>query len=135
MRFECKKVKDWNVVNDAYNASPMSMTAAINTLSELTKGRKIAVMGDMLELGSVSVEAHRHVGEELAEHHFAAVITRGEMGNHIADGAEAGGVGTVYRCASHEEAAKRLHEILQPEDTILFKGSRGMQIEKIIDLL
>ena len=135
MRFECKKVKDWNVVNDAYNASPMSMTAAINTLSELTKGRKIAVMGDMLELGSVSVEAHRHVGEELAEHHFAAVITRGEMGNHIADGAEAGGVGTVYRCASHEEAAKRLHEILQPEDTILFKGSRGMQMEKIIDLL
>ena len=92
-------------------------------------------MGDMLELGSVSVEAHRHVGEELAEHHFAAVITRGEMGNHIADGAEAGGVGTVYRCASHEEAAKRLHEILQPEDTILFKGSRGMQMEKIIDLL
>ncbi|SDG38793.1 UDP-N-acetylmuramoyl-tripeptide--D-alanyl-D-alanine ligase [Selenomonas sp. WCT3] len=135
MRFECQKVKDWNVVNDAYNASPMSMTAAINTLSELTKGRKIAVMGDMLELGSVSVEAHRRVGEELAEHHFAAVITRGEMGNHIADGAEAGGIATVYRCTSHEEAAQRLHEILQPDDTILFKGSRGMQMEKIIDLL
>lgn len=135
MRFECKKVKSWNVVNDAYNASPMSMTAAINTLSELTKGRKIAVMGDMLELGSVSVEAHRHVGKELAEHHFAAVITRGEMGNHIADGAEEGGVEIVCRCDSHEEAAARLHEILQPEDTILFKGSRGMQMEKIIDLL
>ncbi|MCR5440006.1 MAG: UDP-N-acetylmuramoyl-tripeptide--D-alanyl-D-alanine ligase [Selenomonas sp.] len=135
MRFECQKVKDWNVVNDAYNASPMSMTAAINTLSELTKGRKIAVMGDMLELGSVSVEAHRRVGEELAEHHFAAVITRGEMGNHIADGAEAGGIAPVYRCTSHEEAAQRLHEILQPDDTILFKGSRGMQMEKIIDLL
>lgn len=135
MRFECKKVKEWNVVNDAYNASPMSMTAAINTLSELTKGRKIAVMGDMLELGSVSVEAHRHVGEELAQHHFAAVITRGEMGKHIADGASKGGVPAVFRCASHEEAAQRLHEILQPEDTILFKGSRGMQMEKIIDLL
>ncbi|MBR1694744.1 MAG: UDP-N-acetylmuramoyl-tripeptide--D-alanyl-D-alanine ligase, partial [Selenomonas sp.] len=58
MRFELQQVKEWNVVNDAYNASPMSMTAAINTLSELTKGRKIAVLGDMLELGSVSEEAH-----------------------------------------------------------------------------
>ncbi len=135
MRFECKKVKDWNVVNDAYNASPMSMTAAINTLSELTKGRKVAVMGDMLELGSVSVAAHHHVGEELAEHHFAAVITRGEMGKHIAAGAEEGGVDKVFRCESHEEAAERLHAILQPGDTILFKGSRGMQMEKIIDLL
>lgn len=57
MRFECQKVKEWQVVNDAYNASPMSMTAAINTLSDLTKGRKIAVMGDMLELGSVSESA------------------------------------------------------------------------------
>lgn len=135
MRFECKNVKDWQVINDAYNASPMSMTAAINTLSELTKGRKIAVMGDMLELGSVSVEAHRKVGQELAAKGFAAVITRGEMGSYIAEGAEKGGVAVVCRCASHEAAADKLHEILQPGDTILFKGSRGMQMEKIIDLL
>lgn len=135
MRFECQQVKDWQVINDAYNASPMSMTAAINTLSELAKGRKIAVMGDMLELGSVSESAHRRVGEELAEHHFAAVITRGEMGRFIADGARDGGVPAVFACDSHEEAAAKLHEILQPGDTILFKGSRGMQMEKIIDLL
>jgi len=135
MRFECSKIKEWNVVNDAYNASPMSMAAAIRTLSEMTDGRKIAVMGDMLELGSVSIEAHRTVGRDLAQHHFAALITRGEMGKYIADGAESGGLPVVCRCASHEEAAARLHEILQPEDTILFKGSRGMQMEKIIDLL
>ena len=135
MRFECQTVKEWQVVNDAYNASPMSMTAAINTLSELTQGRKIAVMGDMLELGSVSVEAHRKVGQELAEKGFAAVITRGEMGSYIAEGAEKGGIAAVCRCASHEAAAEKLHEILQPGDTILFKGSRGMQMEKIIDLL
>ncbi|SFT72007.1 UDP-N-acetylmuramoyl-tripeptide--D-alanyl-D-alanine ligase [Selenomonas sp. GACV-9] len=135
MRFECQTVKEWQIVNDAYNASPMSMTAAINTLSELAKGRKIAVMGDMLELGSVSVEAHRKVGKELAEKEFAAVITRGEMGSYIAEGAENGGVPVVCRCASHEEAAAKLQEILQPGDTILFKGSRGMQMEKIIDLL
>ena len=57
------------------------------------------------------------------------------MGAFIADGAEAGGIRQVYRCASHEEAADRLHAILQPGDTILFKGSRGMAMEKIIHLL
>lgn len=135
MRFECKKIKDWNIINDAYNASPMSMTAAINTLADLTKGRKIAVMGDMLELGSVAKTAHLKVGEELAEHNFAAVVTRGEMGNYIAEGAKKGGIKTVYSCQSHAEAAQRLHELLKTGDTILFKGSRGMQMEKIIDLL
>ena len=134
-RFELQKVKEWNVVNDAYNASPMSMTAAINTLSELTKGRKIAVLGDMLELGSVSEEAHLHVGEEVAEHGFTALVTRGEMGEFIAKGAENKGMTAVYRCASHEDAAEKLHELLQPGDTLLFKGSRGMAMEKIIDLL
>ena len=79
--------------------------------------------------------AHRRVGEELAEHRFAAVITRGEMGRYIADGARDGGVPVVFACDSHEEAAAKLHEILQPGDTILFNGSRGMQMEKIIDLL
>ncbi len=135
MRFELQQVKEWHVVNDAYNASPMSMTAAINTLSELAKGRKIAVLGDMLELGSVSEEAHLHVGEEVAEHGFTALVTRGEMGDFIAKGAEAKGMTAVYRCASHEEAANKLHELLQPGDTLLFKGSRGMVMEKIIDLL
>ena len=135
MRFELQKVKDWQVVNDAYNASPMSMTAAISTLSELVKGRKIAVMGDMLELGSVSEKAHYHVGEELAEKKFAAVVTLGEMGRLIAQGAREHGVAAVYSCDSHEAAAGQLHAILKPGDTLLFKGSRGMQMEKIIGLL
>ena len=135
MRFEVKEVKHYHVINDAYNASPMSMKAAIETLSELTKGRKIAVMGDMLELGSVSEEAHKEVGRELAAHNFAAVVTRGPMGSFIADGAEEGGVPEVFRAGSHEEAADYLHKILEPGDTILFKGSRGMQMEKIIDML
>ena len=135
MRFECRQVGGYQVINDAYNASPMSMTAAIDTLAEVAKGRKIAVMGDMLELGSVAVEAHEHVGRELAEKHVDALLTRGEMGEHIAKGAEESGMQQVYRCASHEEAGKVLHKILQPGDTVLFKGSRGMQMEKIIDLL
>ena len=134
MRFECSELKGWQIVNDAYNASPASMKAAIETLSEMAKGRKIAVMGDMLELGAVAEEAHREVGRELAEHGFTAVLTRGDLGSLIAAGAESKGL-TAYRCASHKEAAEKLHSILQPGDTVLFKGSRGMQMEKIIDLL
>jgi len=135
MRFEYKKVKAYTVINDAYNASPMSMTAAIRTLAQVAPGRRVAVMGDMLELGSVSVEAHRRVGQELAESGAAVLVTRGEMGEYIAAGAEAAGLRQVYRCSSHEAAGAILREVLQPGDTILFKGSRGMQMEKIIDLL
>jgi UDP-N-acetylmuramoyl-tripeptide--D-alanyl-D-alanine ligase/murE/murF fusion protein len=57
------------------------------------------------------------------------------MGEFIAKGAENKGMTAVYRCASHEEAAEKLHELLQSGDTLLFKGSRGMAMEKIIDLL
>ena len=136
MRFECQEVGQWHVVNDAYNASPMSMKAAIETLAELVKdGRKIAVMGDMLELGDVEEEAHRQVGRELSDHKFAAVVTRGKLGALIAEGARETGIAEAYTCDSHEEAAAKLKEILQPGDTVLFKGSRGMAMEKIIDLI
>jgi len=135
MRFEYKKVKDYHVINDAYNASPMSMTAAIETLAEVSKGRKIAVMGDMLELGSVSKEAHEQVGRELVAKGVDALLTRGEMGLYIAEAAKAAGLSQVCSCDSHAEAGRMLKKILQPGDTILFKGSRGMQMEKIIDLL
>ena len=135
MRFEYKQVKDYRVINDAYNASPMSMTAAIDTLAEIAPGRKIAVMGDMLELGSVSAAAHEQVGRELAAKHIDALVTRGDMGQYIAAAAAAAGVAAVYRCATHAAAGEVLRKILQPGDTVLFKGSRGMQMEKIIDLL
>ncbi len=133
MRFEVCQRGEYKFINDAYNASPMSMTAAIQTLSEMEQGRKIAVFGDMLELGEVSGQAHYHVGEELAEKKFAAVITLGEMGKLIAKGASEHGIEDVFPCDSHEEAGGILEEILQAGDTVLFKGSRGMQMEKIME--
>ena len=135
MRFEVEHVAGYEVINDAYNASPMSMQAAIETLAELRKGRKVAVLGDMLELGPIAKKAHEEVGREVASHGFAALVTRGEMGEAIADGARGAGMDAVYEAASHAEAARILKEILQPGDAVLFKGSRGMKMEKIIDLL
>ncbi len=137
MRFEYKEIKGYNVINDAYNASPMSMVAALNTLKDVAKGRTVAVLGDMLELGDVAIEAHRQVGRRAAETGVYALITRGTLGESIADGAIEAGMdeNAVHRCGSHEEAGQVLRDILQPGDTVLFKGSRGMQMEKIIELL
>ena len=89
----------------------------------------------MLELGRVSAAAHETVGRELAAAGVALLVTRGDMGEHIAEGAEAGGMKAVYRCASHAAAGEILRRELQPGDTILFKGSRGMQMDQIIALL
>ena len=134
-RFACEKRGDYTIINDAYNASPLSMSAAIRTMKEIAKGRRVAVLGDMLELGDVAKEAHRRVGEELAKSGAAALVTRGTLGEEIAAGAERAGMTEVYRCASHEEAAATLKKILRPGDTVLFKGSHGMQMDKIIGLL
>lgn len=137
MRFECQRIGQFNVINDAYNASPMSMEAAINTLSEVTngQGRRIAVLGDMLELGAVAVEAHRKVGRQAAINGLDALVAFGEMGEEIARGAEAEGLQTVYRARTHQEAADVLKKLLKPEDTVLFKGSRGMKMETIIEMI
>ena len=135
MRFEAKRVGQYNVINDAYNASPMSMEAAINTLAEITKGRRIAVLGDMLELGDVSVAAHQKVGRQVAESGAVALVAFGPMGREIANGAIEAGMENVFHVDSHEAAAAKLKELLEPEDTVLFKGSRGMKMEAIIDLI
>ena len=138
MRFECRRIGAYNIINDAYNASPMSMEASLATLKELTadKGRRaIAVLGDMLELGHVAVPAHQKVGQQAAAAGICGLITLGEMGREIAKGAKEAGLAAVYSYDTHEEAAAKLRELLQPEDTVLFKGSRGMKMETIIDLL
>ena len=138
MRFEYRRIGAYNIINDAYNASPMSMEASLTTLKEIAadKGkRSIAVLGDMLELGHVAVPAHQKVGQQAAAAGVCGLITLGEMGREIARGAREAGLEAVYSFATHEEAAAKLRELLQPEDTILFKGSRGMKMETIIDLL
>ena len=138
MRFECRRIGAYNIINDAYNASPMSMEASLATLKELTtdKGKRaIAVRGDMLELGHVAVPAHQKVGQQAADAGVCGLVTLGEMGREIAKGAKEAGLAAVYSYDTHEEAAAKLRELLQPEDTVLFKGSRGMKMETIIDLL
>lgn len=135
MRFAVEDKGNYHIVNDAYNASPLSMRAAIETLASLVTGRKIAVLGDMLELGDSAPHLHKEIGELLGKCKFFALITYGELAKHIAIGATGAGIKEVYSVASHQEAADKLQEIMNFGDTILFKGSRSMQMEKIIDLV
>lgn len=134
MRLAIEEIGSYIVINDAYNASPMSMNAAIEALQEVAKKRSIAVLGDMLELGDAAETAHRNVGKKLVATKVDVVIAIGEMAKWVIEEADKGGIVAIH-CENHAEAGKRLKERLQPEDTILFKGSRGMKMEKVIDLL
>lgn len=135
MRLAVMKIANYTIINDAYNASPSSMAAAIDTLTQLAEGRRVAVLGDMLELGHIAVEAHRRVGRKLADNGVDIVVTVGSLSRHIAEAAREYGVGTAIACQNHDEAGSVLKEQLQPGDTVLIKGSRGMKMELLLKTL
>ena len=135
MRYEVHEVGAWTFINDAYNASPSSMAAALETTANLYEGRKIAVLGDMLELGDAAEEAHRRIGRRVAELGFAALVTYGPQSRWIHTAAEAAGCPVCRHAATHEAAAEHLRALLRDGDTVLFKGSRGMKMEAVIALL
>ena len=135
MRFEVIRRDGLTIVNDAYNASPASMRVAIRTAAEIYNGRLIAVLGDMMELGDISEKVHREIGEELVENKFDMLITLGELGKFIAAGARDAGLKDVYTFDTHEDAAKKILELVRDGDTILFKASHVMHMEKIIELI
>jgi UDP-N-acetylmuramoyl-tripeptide--D-alanyl-D-alanine ligase len=134
MRLHIEAMGDYIIINDAYNASPMSMLAAIDTLAEVAKGRTVAVLGDMLELGDIGVEAHRQIGEKLAQYKIDIVVTVGVLAGNIAEAASEHGIYSAVACCSHDEATETLKRIIKPGDTILIKGSRGMKMENIVKM-
>ena len=123
------------ILDDTYNASPTSTIAALNLVEELD-GRKIAVLGDMLELGAYEEEGHRKVGRRALDV-VAVLIAVGERGRVIAEEALAWGMEEerVFIEEGNEGAIACLREIVAPGDIILVKGSRGMEMEEIVAAL
>lgn len=119
------------IIDDCYNASPTSMTASLNVLAK-AEGRKIALLGDMLELGERSDELHENVGRAAAELKIDLLITVGSSAKRIAEAARAAGLENVYN-VSNAEAADLIKRELREGDTLLVKASRGMALEKIIE--
>jgi len=124
------------VVNDAYNANPTSMRAAVDTLAAMaTQGRRIAVLGDMAELGSLTELAHFRIGEAVARLGIDELVTVGERSRRIAEGAlaERMPAARVHACQTVEDAAELLGSLVEADDVVLVKASRVMGLEVVVD--
>ena len=133
-RLQIKEISGVQFLDDSYNANPDSMKAALRTLVELpADGKRIAVLGEMRELGAESQRGHEEVGEEAAELGVDHLIGIGEMGAMIARAAERAGLAKSSAVGSTSEAAELLIDTAAPGDLILIKGSRLARTEDVIE--
>ncbi len=124
------------LINDAYNANPRSMELALETIAEMKgKGRAIAVLGDMLELGGFAEEAHRELGKKMRELSIDLLLALGEEAPVLVESAIRHGLKSEKAIVveSHSEAVSILNQTIQEGDWILVKGSRRMAMEKIVE--
>jgi UDP-N-acetylmuramoyl-tripeptide--D-alanyl-D-alanine ligase len=130
-------IKGTRIINDAYNASPTSMKAAINLIKDLDEKRiKIVVLGDMLELGDNEKEFHREIGRGLDPSKIKYVFTFGERGKYIAEDAKRlYSSESVFSFLDKQELIKSLKEVIQGNELILVKASRGMKLEEVVSSL
>lgn len=129
-----KSSKGYNIVNDAYNASFDSMKSGIEYLKRMSGNTKIAVLGDMLELGEYSKELHEKVGYIVAENKIDKLLVLGEYSKNIARVAEENGMSKkdIFELETTEEIIKKLKEIVRKNDVVYFKASNAMNFGKII---
>lgn len=136
MRQEILHFGPVTVINDAYNASPASMEAALKTLGDVVKdqgkGRAIAVLADMRELGAHSRSGHTQVGEWCGKYGVDALLCYGPESRYTAEAAEKAGV-PVHYVENKEAAAPVLERLVRPDDVVLLKGSHGMEVYSLID--
>ncbi len=130
------------IISDYYNANYDSMKAALNYLGKVQEKRKIAVLGDMLELGNYSKELHQKVGEEVVKNQIDILITVGEEAKQIAKATEENSineenakqkVSQIKICNSNQEAIEIINQIKQEKDCILLKASHGMNFGEILE--
>jgi len=133
-RMEIEKIKDITIINDSYNANLDSMNSAINYLGSLNN-RKIAVIGDMLELGKFSGELHRKVADTLLKNNIDIVITVGELSKYIKDELNKNNYYNIFSYDNNIDAFNKLKEIIKRNDNVLFKASNSMKFNEIYNYL
>lgn len=127
-----------SIINDSYNANPVSMAAALETLRQVKKqGRGFAVLGDMLELGDESAALHSQVGAKAAQEGVDYLLALGEQASHLLAGAAEAGMDSnrLIQASDHQEIASQVRNLMAAGDWILVKGSRGMRMEKVVEIL
>lgn len=134
-----QKTVDFNgitIVEDCYNASPQSMTAAIETLHNMkTAGRRIAVLSDMLELGNDEIGFHKQIGNVLVENDIEMVFATGKLSEFIINTAKENGLSMAYHYPDKLSLADALKKEIHAGDIVWFKASRGMRLEDVINNL
>ena len=134
-RFHIIEKGDMLIIDDCYNANPVSMKASLDVLKD-AEHRKVAILGDMFELGENTEEMHAGIGVHAAKNKIDLLICVGELSRHIAEAAfQTGGCQEVLRVPTMEALLEVLPKIVQPEDTILVKASHGMHFERIVESL
>lgn len=124
-----------NILFDAYNANPESMAALVRNLFEITTdGKKVAILGEMLELGAIADSAHQELGEMVANTDIELVWFVGEHAPAFEAGLKLGGFRKTYFISNsyEEELALKIGSMIQPQDVVVIKGSRGMKLERVV---
>jgi len=130
-------IKNSVLIDDTYNSSPAAAVAAVEVLSQIEKefsGSRIAVFGDMLELGSYTEQGHREVGHKVAELNIDFLLCVGEKSRDIGRGAKEAGMGEekIYYFSDNEKTADFLQRLIKENDIILLKGSQGSRVEQVV---
>ena len=134
-RMDIKEINGIKVINDAYNASPEAMKASLNYLSSFKNNRKIAVLGDMFELGEYAEKLHRLVGEEVYKNNIDILVCAGKNAKLIANEALKNGMKkeNIYYFEDKDEILGVLNNIVKTGDIVLFKASNGMRFYELAD--
>ncbi|HEV8586356.1 MAG TPA: UDP-N-acetylmuramoyl-tripeptide--D-alanyl-D-alanine ligase [Methylomirabilota bacterium] len=131
-----KRAGEVTILDDTYNASPASVRAALDTLAAHRAGRRaVVVLGDMLELGAWSDEAHREIGRAVAALPADELVGFGRAAARTVEAARAAGLAEAHHAPTFEDTVAHLLKRLSPGDVVLIKGSRGMRMERVVDAL
>ncbi len=135
MRMAVEEHEGITIINDCYNASPDSIKAAVEVLRGMESDKKIAVLGDILEMGDFAKDAHYNLGAEIAKSGIDCVITAGENMKHLARGARDGGMKNVISFDKTLEVCNFVKDKIKAGDAVLIKASRGMRFEEVYNTI
>lgn len=132
-RLEIINHNGMEIISDCYNSSPDSIRAALKVMGESLKDRKVAVLGDVLEMGEYAKDEHYNVGKDIPSMDVDMLITAGENAKYIADGARAMGMENIVSFDTTDELRKEINNLLKAGDCVLIKASHGMRFIEITE--
>ena len=134
-RLEISEHNEMEIINDCYNSSPDSVRAALRVMANTLKSRKVAVLGDILEMGEYAKDAHFDLGKTVKDMGIDFLITAGSNAKYIADGAKSLGMENVVSYATTDELVSDINNLVKPDDCILVKASHGMEFYKVTEAI